>query len=92
MIQFYIDLLQTDLLRELDAIHTLPPSLFSFLFTIAIYSPDEISSIRANDLFLALLTSHSQYPLSFIMCLPPSEELCSVWSHFGKIKTSLIIP
>ena len=20
------------------------------------------------------------------MCLPPSEEFCSVWSHFGKIK------
>lgn len=88
---FYVDIIQTDLLKELDAIHTLPASMYSMLFTIAVYCEDTVSSIRATDLLLTLLSSHSQYPLSFVMCLPPSEELYSVLTDYGSYLLSSLI-
>lgn len=80
---FYKNLIQTDLLKEIDSFHTLPQSVYFMLFSIAIGSEDESSSIRATDLLLSLLSNHSGHPLSLNLCLPPSSVLCSTWSSFG---------
>ena len=82
--RFYHYLLLTDVLRDLDAIQRLPPSIYKLLYDVAVYSSDDAGSIRAASLFLelmAILSKEGNIELS----LPMSDDYLSVWSRFGSI-------
>lgn len=80
---FYKDVLLTDLIMEIDSVHRLPPSMYALLYAVTTSSRDELSSIRANELLIGLMTRHALSLVEFKQCIPPATELCSLWDDYG---------
>ena len=70
------------MLRDLDTIQRLPPSIYKLLYDVAVYSSDDAGSIRAASLFLELMAIHSKEG-NIELSLPMSDDYLSVWSRFG---------
>ena len=82
---FYKDVLLTDLVMEIDSVHRLPPSMYALLYAVATSSRDELSSIRANEVLLGLMTRHASSLAEFKQCIPSATELCDLWNYYGLI-------
>ena len=87
---YYKDVLLTDVLLEIDAYKQLPASVYSMLYSVATACKDDISSLRAWELLITLLTRHSVDQESFLLCIPKAEELCNVWDQFGTYESLML--